>query len=208
MVRFGVARETIRRAIDELIVDGLLERRPGVGTFVTRRKLTQQFRVQSFTQDMRARKMTSTSRLISHSESMAGARLGQVLHISPGDRVLTIQRLRLADNEPMALELLSMPRELVPGLDVELLGSQSLYEILARDYGIEIVGGTQTIEATVTDERESELLGIPPLSPALLIERTTWNGEGRRIEAVRSTYRGDRYKFEVDLTGLPAKPTP
>ena len=85
MVQFGVARETIRRAIDDLIAEGLLERRPGVGTFVTHTKLTQQVRVQSFTQDMRARRMTSTSRLISHSRGLAGARLGQLLRISPGD---------------------------------------------------------------------------------------------------------------------------
>jgi GntR family transcriptional regulator len=203
VARFDVARETLRRAIDELIAEGVVERRPGVGTFVSRTKLTQAIRTRSFTQDMAERRMSSSSRIVNHSVSVAGARLGRFLHISPGDQVLNVERLRLANDEPMALESLSIPSQLVPGLDVESLSSRSLYETLLQEYGIEVAGGRQTIEATVTDEAESLLLEIPLLSPALLIERTTWADDGRRIEFVRSRYRGDRYKFEVDLAGAP-----
>ncbi|MFC9917504.1 GntR family transcriptional regulator [Agromyces binzhouensis] len=198
---FGVARETLRRAIDELVVEGRLTRRHGVGTFVTRPKITQQFRVQSFTEDMRARGMTSSSRVVSGRVVLAGARIGNLLQISPGDKTLAIRRLRLADGEPMALETLHVPAALVPDLHVDDLSDRSLYETLATDYGIVIASGRQTIEATVTDADESRLLGVPQLSPALAVERVTWTADETRVEAVHSVYRGDRYRFEVDLIG-------
>lgn len=201
----GVARETLRRAIDDFVIEGRLNRRHGVGTFVTRPKITQQFRVQSFTEDMRARGMASSSRLISSRVTSAGARVGALLQISPADEVYAIRRLRLADNDPMALESLHIPRALVPGLPVDQLEAQSLYQILSDEYGIEIASGTQTIEATVTDDVESALLSIPALSPALVVDRVTWTADGRHVEAVRSVYRGDRYRFEVDLTGVPPR---
>lgn len=201
---FGVARETLRRALDDFIAEGRLERRPGVGTFVTRPKITKQFRMQSFTEDMQARGMTSSSQIISVSESIAGARTGAALQISPGAAILSIRRLRLADGEPMALESLRLPAELVPGLQVDELKDHSLYAILRTNYGIELHNGSQTIEATVTDVEQARLLRVAPLSPALLVDRVTWTTEGRRIESVRSVYRGDRYRFEVDLTEGPA----
>jgi GntR family transcriptional regulator len=102
----------------------------------------------------------------------------------------------------MALELLSVPRALVPGLDPATLAERSFYDTLRQDFGIEISGGSQTMEATVTDPSESELLGVPELSPALLVERVTWDQHERRVEAVRSVYRGDRYKFHIDLSRL------
>lgn len=201
---FGVARETVRRALDDFIAEGRLERRPGVGTFVTRPKITKQFRMQSFTEDMQARGMTSSSQIISVSEGIAGARTGAALQISPGANVLSIRRLRLADGEPMALESLRLPADLVPGLQVDELQDHSLYAILRSVYGIELHNGTQTIEATVTDEEQARLLRVAPLSPALLVDRVTWTADERRVESVRSIYRGDRYRFEVDLTDGPA----
>jgi GntR family transcriptional regulator len=200
---FGVARETLRRAIDEFVADGRLDRRHGVGTFVTRPKITQQFRVQSFTEDMRARGLTSSSRIVSSRVISAGARVGALLQISPADEVHAIRRLRLADGEPMALETLHLPYALVPGLPVDQLDKRSLYQILADEYGVAIAHGNQTIEATVTDDDESDLLSVPRLSPALVVDRVTWTADGRHVEAVHSVYRGDRYRFEVDLTGPP-----
>lgn len=202
--RFHVARETLRRAVEDFIAQGLLERRRGVGTFVTRPKITQQFRVQSFTQDMQARGMTSSSVVVSAGRRTAGVWTAAALRLGPEDEVFSIRRLRLADGDPMALESLFLPVALVPDLDTDALEHQSLYELLAARYGLAIASGTQTIEATVTDEADSDLLRVPPLSPALQVDRITWTAEGRRVESVRSIYRGDRYRFEVELTGGPA----
>lgn len=199
----GVSRQTLRRVLDDLERSGYVERRQGAGTFVCRPKIEHAFRIQSFTQDMQARRMEASSRLLSHRREMAGARLGSQLRISPGDEVLSLRRLRLADGEPMALEELSMPMALVGGLDPTTLESRSLYETLRTDHGIEISGGAQTMEATVTDPEESRLLTVPELSPALLVERVTWDQQGRYVESVRSIYRGDRYKFHLELSAAP-----
>ncbi len=195
---FDIARETLRRSLDDLARNGFLDRRLGAGTFVASPKITKQFRVSSFTEDMRQRGLEPSSQVISSAMSQAGARLGKYLRISPADDVITIKRLRLADGLPMAIETLSAPSDLVPGLRGGDLENRSFYETLENRYGRVVVGTHQTIEATVTDEEESPLLAVPHLSPALLIERTSSSIDNRIIEYVRSVYRGDRYKFEIE----------
>jgi GntR family transcriptional regulator len=197
--RLGSSRMTLRRALDELVRDGYLIRRQGARTYTARPKILQRLRVISFTEDMARRGMTSSSRTFSSTIGPAGARLGARLHVSPADPVLTVGRLRLADDEPMAIEWLAVPEALVPGLDGAELTNHSFYRLLAERYGIEIAGGTQTMEPTVTDENDSRLLDVPLHSPALYVERVTWTAERQVIEYVRSIYRGDRYRFEVEL---------
>ncbi len=177
-----------------------MARRHGAGTFVSQRKITKQFRITSFTEDMLERGLEPSSRVVSSMIEKAGARLGRYLQVSPGQDVLTIRRLRLADGLPMAIETLSIPRDLVPGLTGEELADRSFYETLAERYDISIVATRQTIEATVTDDDESTLLEVPQLSPALFIERTSLAAGDKVVEYVRSVYRGDRYKFEVEST--------
>lgn len=203
--RFEIARETLRRSLDDLAKDGFLERRLGAGTFVSRPKITKQFRVISFTEDMRQRGLEPSSRVVSSAVSPAGARLAKYLRISPAEEVMTVRRLRLADGLPMAIEALSVPRDLVPGLRGEELRNKSFYETLEMRYGTTVMATHQIIEATVTDEEESALLEVPHLSPALLFERTSSSADDRVIEYVRTVYRGDRYKFEVESIRRPAR---
>jgi len=120
--------------------------------------------------------------------------------VSPEARLVRVKRLRLADNEPMAMEVLHIPEALVPGLSKADLEDHSFYELLEERYGIVIVSGTQSIEPTVTSEEESEVLGVPLHMPAFLFERTTASESGRVVEFVRSIYRGDRYRLVADLT--------
>jgi GntR family transcriptional regulator len=133
-------------------------------------------------------------------EIHAGAAVGRSLNISPDARVTLIRRLRLADGEPMALETLHVPSALVPGLTRERLEDSSFYDLLEQDYGVVISHGTQSIEPTVTNEEESELLSVPLHSPAFLFERTSRTDDGQTVEFVRSLYRGDRYRLVADLS--------
>ena len=112
---------------------------------------------------------------------------------------MVAKRLRLADEETMAIETLHVPELLVPGLTRADFDQTSFYELLTGRYGIEIVGGTQTIEPTVTNEEESEALGVPLPSPAFQFERTTRAEGGSIVEFVRSIYRGDRYRLVTEL---------
>jgi len=196
----GISRLTVRAALDDLVRDGYLERRHGAGTFVSEPKIAQQLTLTSFSEDMRRRGMVAGSRTIELREIHAGAAVGRALKVSPDARVMLIRRLRLADGEPMALETLHVPAALVPGLTRDRLEDSSFYELLERDYGVVIASGIQSIEPTVTNEDESEALGVPLHSPAFLFERTSRTESGQIAEFVRSIYRGDRYRLVTELS--------
>ncbi len=197
--RFEVSRMTVRRAIDELVREGHLDRQHGRGTFVSRPKIAQPLTMTSFSEDMRRRGYVPGSRTLSVRRRPAGAQLAWRLEISPSAKVFEATRLRLADEQPMAIETLNLPLEIVPDLTADDLVNASLYELLESRYGIVLGSGRQTIEPTVTDETESELLGVPLHTPAFLFERTSRQTDGAAVEFVRSVYRGDRYQLVADL---------
>ncbi len=195
----GVSRLTVRAALDDLVRDGYLERRHGSGTYVTEPKIAQPLTLTSFSNDMRRRGMVPGSRTLELATMLAGARLAHRLAVSPDARIVRIKRLRLADSKPMAMEVLHVPESLVPGLTRSDFEDHSFYDLLAERYGIVLASGTQSIEPTVTNEEESEVLGVPLHAPAFLFERTTVSESGRIVEFVRSIYRGDRYRLVADL---------
>ncbi len=199
----GVSRLTVRAALDELVRDGFLIRRRGSGTFVSEPKIAQELTMTSFTEDMRRRGMKPGSRTLGLEVVQAGARLGRFLHVSPSEPVVVIKRLRLADRETMAIETLHVPEAIVPGLTGEDLENHSFYELLEERYGVVVAGGSQTIEPTVTNEEESDALGVPLHSPAFLFERFSQDAGGNVVEFVHSIYRGDRYRIVTDLSTQP-----
>jgi GntR family transcriptional regulator len=204
----GVSRLTVRAALDELAREGFLVRRRGSGTFVSEPKIAQELTMTSFTEDMRRRGMRPASKTLSLTTTLADAYLGRCLHVSPSERIVVAKRLRLADGETMAIETLHVREALVPGLSAADLEGKSFYDLLRSRYGIVISGGMQTIEPTVTNEEESDALGIPLHSPAFLFERITRSEQGEIVEFVHSIYRGDRYRLVTDLSAQPSPHRP
>jgi GntR family transcriptional regulator len=195
----GVSRLTLRAALDDLAREGYLVRRRGSGTYVQHPKISQELTITSFSDDMRRRGMVPGSRTLSMSTILAGARLGRSLNVSPSEQIVVVKRLRLADGESMAIETLHIPEALVPGLTPKAL-TGSFYDLLRDRYGVQIAEGIQAIEPTVTNEEESEVLGVPLHSPAFLFERTSRDDAGRTVEFVQSVYRGDRYRIVTELS--------
>ncbi|MEU9844724.1 GntR family transcriptional regulator [Actinomadura sp. NPDC048032] len=194
----GVSRPTLRQAIDGLVAEGLLDRRHGSGTYVAEPRIAVSLTMTSFTEDMIRRGMKPGGRVLSFRTETAGARIGRRLALSPVEEVFTIRRLRLADEAPMAIETLYLPRALMPDLRRSDLEGRSFYDLL-RGNGVVIASGTETIEPTVTTAEEAAELGVPVHMPAFLFERITRDADGRPLEYVRSLYRGDRYRLELDL---------
>jgi GntR family transcriptional regulator len=202
----GVSRPTLRAVVDELVREGLLHRRHGSGTYVAEPKIALSLTMTSFTEDMQRRGMRPDSQVLSFEPTTAGAKIGQKLRLSPSDQIYAIERLRLADDETMAIEFLHVPCAIAPDLSKRDLEHHSFYDLLRERHGILVAAGVQTIEPTVTNEEEAEILGVPLHAPAFLFERVSTSQRGEVVEFVRSIYRGDRYKLVTELR--PARRAP
>lgn len=196
----NISRMTARAAISKLVTDGYLYAVPGKGTFVSDPKLRQDLlELTSFTEDMLRRGMRPGARLLGvESVSQVPPKVRRMLHVSQDEELVRISRLRAADGQPMCLETSYLSRERMPWLLQEDLKSGSLYRLL-EDRGIELVKAEEYLEATLVTDEESELLTVPPGSPALLIERVTYTKGDEPTEYVKSLYRGDRYRFRAML---------
>lgn len=197
----GVSRPTLRAALDDLAKDGLVTREHGRGTFTGSRKISQELKpTPQGDYNLAPAEGSWQSRLVSFAMEPAGARLGQRMQVSPGDQLVSVVRLRLVDAEPMCIEKIRIPAVFVPGITGRDFETGSLYELMRSRYDVVAREAVQTTEPTVTDGQESELLGVPILSPALLFERLTRNATNAVIEYTRSIYRGDRYRITTKLT--------
>ncbi|MFC6092672.1 GntR family transcriptional regulator [Saccharothrix lopnurensis] len=200
--QLSVSRPTLRSAVDELVNTGLLIRQHGRGTFVAPAKITQELVSGDRAMTVPQASGVWTSRVLEHARIPAGARVGRRLRVSPAAEIAYTARLRLVDGQPMAIEYLHVPVAVAPGLTPEDMESGNFYDRLA-EHGVRVRDAVQSIEPTVTNDAESELLGVPVFAPALLFERLTNDVAGRPVEYVHSLYRGDRYRIVSRLSLAP-----
>ena len=191
----GLSRVTVRKALEVLGAEGLIERRHGAGSFVTRQIDQPASVLIGFTEDMRRRGAQSGSRLIRKAVGLPDPSEVLKLGLSPADRVLRLSRVRLSDNEPLAIEHAVVPAGALPSPAV----GASLYAAL-KAAGNMPVRALQRVQAGIATAEEAGLLGIAPGDPVLRIERRSFLANGRPIEVTVSAYRGDRYDFVAELT--------
>lgn len=195
---YGVSRVTVRAAISRLADEGLLYNVHGSGTYVGSPDLFAKApKLTSFTEDMTSRGYVPSSRVLEISRSNASPQVAGRLRVDPGSECTKIRRLRLADDNPMALETVYLPAAVLPmeRFDAEA----SLYGQLAQR-GFEIYRAEQEINAVTLDAESSTLLGVPEGAAALEIDRIATDRRGLPIEYARTIYRGDRYSFQMAVT--------
>ncbi|MTD58644.1 GntR family transcriptional regulator [Amycolatopsis pithecellobii] len=197
---FGVSRTTVRQALADLTAEGRLHRVQGKGTFAAEPKLAQRLQLSSYTEDMRAQGREPSSKLLEVEELPSEPDMSKLLGIRSGAKILRMRRLRLADNEPMALETTHLPLSRFRGLRKHVSAGGSLYEVLSEQFGIQMERAEETIETSLAGPQEAELLGADVGMPVLLLSRHSFGSDGKPVEFVRSIYRGDRYKFITTLT--------
>jgi len=202
---FGVARMTVRQALDALVAEGLLERVPGRGTFVARAKIDVQVRLSSYTEEMGRRGMKPDSRTLLARMESAGPGVARALEIEEGDKVVHWQRLRLADGTPMCLEDAYLADSLVPRFLDQPLPASLYQELHRRD--LMPTWGEDSVDAALARREEADLLGITEGTPVLRIARRAFAGN-IAVEVSRSTYRADRFTLWVPLARPNAPVTP
>lgn len=200
--RYGVARMTVRQAVETLVAEGRLVKVTGKGTFVAGAKVDLQARLTSFSEEMSRRGMVSSSTVLTFTRMRATSHLARELSCEVNDDLVHLNRLRFADDVPMAVERAWLPHRLVPEL-TDGPAPVSLYDTLAERYSLVPDWGEDTIEAVAADKEVANYLGVPAGSPLLLIERHSYAGPTLVAYSV-SFYRSDRYKLWVPL----ARPRP
>lgn len=198
--RFSVSRITIRKAIEDLAIEGLLVRRQGRGTFRETPKLVHELNaITSWTEQIKALGFTPHTAAREMVEIPAPKKIARMLQLSAEERVIQLRRTRLANEEPITLMVNYLPSKLVPGFLDAKPEVESLYEFLKTHYNLTPSEATDTVETRAASEAESERLHIEPWAPVLVTTRVGYLEDGRPLEVGVAVSRGDRYEYHVKL---------
>lgn len=195
----NTSRTTVRRALSELVGEGRLVRRQGSGTFVAEPKITWSLEMTSFTEQAAVTGLSAGTQLLHAGREWAEEAVAQRLGVEPGAQVYCIERLRLVNDVPMAIETSYLAAARFSGLIGHLRRTDSLYRVLEEVYATTPVTAEETIETAAASPREAQLLQTDTGAPILMLSRHTLDADGEPIEWVRSWYRGDRYRFVTRL---------
>lgn len=196
--RFGVARETVRQALHELLVEGRIERR-GRGTVVSKPKLVQPLSLRSYTEGALRMGRKPGRVLVSWDDVAATADLAEALEITAGDPVMHLERVLLADGQRIGLESTFLSVARFGGFRNTFDPTTSLYAAV-RATGVQFGSAVERIETVLASPREAGLLESTTAMPMLRLHRRSLDTEAHPIEMVRALYRGDRVAFEAVLT--------
>jgi GntR family transcriptional regulator len=201
--RYGVSRPTLRQATQDLIRDGLLVVRRGVGTFVAQPKVRQQLgSVLGFTDKMAGQGRRASTRVLERSLHRASELDGTVaaeLQLDPKAQILRVVRLRLADQIPVMVERMHISPDRFPGIEEIDLETVSLYESLRTRYGVQVVQLREALEPVVLNAAEAKLLGTAGRSPSIQATITSFDSKGNPIEHTISRVRGDASQYYIEV---------
>lgn len=198
--QYRVSRITVRQALDMLVKDGWIYRRRGQGTFATKPTIEQGLtRIISFTEDMQQRGLTPSTRVLSSRLEPASAEIAGRLSIPPGSEMAVLERLRLADGEPMSLEISHLVHRLCPGILQGDYAQIPLHEALRDRADIRLVRASQSIRAIAATKELAGTLAIGVKAPLFYIERVSYSQYGVPVEYLQLYHRGDRYVLYNEL---------
>ncbi|MBS6397902.1 MAG: GntR family transcriptional regulator [Clostridiales bacterium] len=202
MERYQFSRITVRKAIDELVNEGYLYRIQGKGTYVKGDSESQNlFSLNSCTEDVKRLGRTPSKKTMATDKFQADAKRAKHLNIPIGDMVHMFGRITYADQEPLNYTVTYLPEKIFPGLEQYNLEERSLYDVIQKDYHVQITKARRTIEAVLPDTTVAGYLGINANMPVILFNCITYGivyGKEIPIETFRCYYRTDHFKFYID----------
>ena len=191
-----VARMTIRRAIDLLIEEQKLERRPGSGTFITYTPITHEFRLKSFTEEMTDLGLKPSSKILKFEHLNADLSKSSILGVPIGSDLLKFTRLRLADGVALGVETVLLPTAYFPNISEQDLNG-SLYQLLHERYGIKIINAKTSFSAAIPSQEVADQLNIHKNKACLELKMIDLDQNSRIIMLAECVYVGDQYKFNL-----------
>ncbi|MEN5072346.1 GntR family transcriptional regulator [Isoptericola cucumis] len=194
--RLGISRPTARQAMQELVDKGRLVRKRGVGTRVTPERIRRTVELTSLQSDLERSGRRPGTRVLTYETVEADDELAGALDVAVGAPVVHVERLRLADGEPLAVLTNYLPAGTAPGRDE--LEAHGLYEAL-RARGVRPTAARQRIGARTATASEAKILDEVVHSALLTMERTAYDESGDVVELGRHIYRASRYIFDTTL---------
>jgi GntR family transcriptional regulator len=196
---FNVSRTTVRTALNQLTLEGYLNRQQGKGTFVAEQKLKQTLShtVKRYSDQVAVQGKRAEIELIALNVIPANEFLEKSLQVSLQDPIQSIERVRKANGEPTQYEISYIPWDVAPGITKEH-AETSLYSSLRNNFNVHIAKTVEHIEITIADERTSAYLNCEEGLPCFYIETTAENELGHIIEFSRSYFRGDKTNFMIE----------
>lgn len=200
-IELNVSAITVKRALNELQQEGLIQRIQGRGSFIARpRKLVLGLeRLYSLTTVARERGMEPSRECLELKAMRATDNIAQNLHIELGDSVAKVVRLRMIDQTPLAVDTSYVPLAIFPGILEDDLNQHALYDLMTNKYQVEPIRAREYLEPTLINDYESRILQVPVGSPAMLLARVAYGANDVPLEFNKSVIRGDMCRFYVDM---------
>lgn len=201
---FGVSRMTVRQAMDELVREGLLERKTGGGTFLKSLKIIGRMRgIKSFSEELISSGLTSYISIVSKEVVNPKPYIANKLQLKTKDKVIRFERVRYVDKHPITHETSYLPNRLCHPLMKIDLSLHSLQQTLTHNLGFAITNGTETVQTIEMNEKSAFLLQVPPKQPCFYLCRLLLTKENGPIEYVETVARSDKFMFvnQLELGG-------
>jgi len=203
--RYGLSRGTVIHALDHLERQGLIVRRQGSGTYVALPHVAEgTFHIVDFSADMRSRGKQPTTRLLHKTVERPTPDVAARLALSHGELVIRIERLRLADSEPMALDTRYLAYDTCPELLDEDLEHESIHRLLLEKFRLPMLRAEFAMSATVLKGSQAARLAVRSGTAGFRVERVTYTTNNRPVTYMLSLYRGDQYRLTAAIGPLPA----
>lgn len=194
----SVSQGTVRKALNDMVSENLLERRQGRGTFVSeyteRRALFLYFNLIGSDGE----RAMPVSRILACEQRPATEHERDRLALAPGAAVIALHRVRTLEDKPAIVERLTLPQDLFPGLGGEAKLPENLYRFYQGEYGVTVAKAGESVRAVAADPLEAQLLGVMPDAPLLEIDRVAVTIDGRPVEWRLSRCNTANYSYVAE----------
>ncbi|SHI53784.1 transcriptional regulator, GntR family [Clostridium amylolyticum] len=193
----GVSRMTVRQAISNLVHEGVLYRIRSKGAYVSKQIIEKKMEIESFSEDMKKRGLAPSSKLLSFEEILPDEDIRAKLKLSKNDKIYFLNRLRLANDEPMAIEYCYIPKKYFPDIKKYNLVECSLYKIMKEEYSVKFNYMRQKIKAVDISKRDAEILLDKPKGFGLVSLKIVFDEHENPVEYTETIFNPERYYFDM-----------